>query len=259
MSNQYAYGLWPAVIINSAVVLVFAFSFSQPITKRDWRTFGAFSAFILALFTEMYGFPLTVYLLSGWLSSRYPGVSPFSHTEGHLWYALLGLHGDPHSNPIHIASMVLIIGGFMLLAYSWRVLYRAQVSGHLATSGPYAVVRHPQYLGFIIIMAGYLLQWPVISTLILFPVMVWIYVRQARREDRELKDGLVAAAAFTHEYERYYAATPAFIPWAGSVAKVFTGRRGHVGPAKPAKPSNQTAQGKHAWFRAASTRRKISP
>src|SRR5215510_3720357 len=107
-----AYGLWSLVFINSLIFILFAFSFFKPKTKRDWRTFGAFSAFIIALFTEMYGFPLTIYLLSGWLGSRFPQVDLLSHDVGHLWYTLLGFKGDPHSNPVHLLSNLLILGGF---------------------------------------------------------------------------------------------------------------------------------------------------
>jgi hypothetical protein len=67
-----AYGLWSLVLINSLVFIIFAFSFAKPQSKRDWRSFGAFSAFIVSLFSEMYGYPLTIYMLSGWLQSRYP-------------------------------------------------------------------------------------------------------------------------------------------------------------------------------------------
>lgn len=76
-----AYGLWTLVIINSLVFLIFAFSFARPRSKRDWRSFGAFSAFIVALFVEMYGFPLTIYLLSGWLGNQFPALNPFSSTR----------------------------------------------------------------------------------------------------------------------------------------------------------------------------------
>lgn len=120
-----AYGLWSLVVINTAVFLIFAFSFTRPRTARDWRSFGAFSGFLLALFTEMYGFPLTIYLLSGWLGSRSPGLNLFSHEAGHLWHTLLGWQGDPHFDPLHILSNGLIGGGFILLASAWRVLYKA--------------------------------------------------------------------------------------------------------------------------------------
>jgi methanethiol S-methyltransferase len=204
-----AYGLWSLVVINSAVFIIFAFSFTRPRTARDWRSFGAFGAFLVALFTEMYGFPLTIYLLSGWLSSRYPGLDLFSHEAGHLWETLLGWRGDPHFNPVHLLSNVLIGGGFILLASAWRILYEAQRTHRLATTGPYTYVRHPQYMGFILIMLGFLLQWPTLPTLVMFPILVVMYVRLARREERE------ALAAFGDAYARYAPNTPAFFPRIG--------------------------------------------
>jgi protein-S-isoprenylcysteine O-methyltransferase Ste14 len=201
-----AYGLWGLVLVNSAIFIIFAFSFAKPKTKRDWRSFGAFSAFLVALFTEMYGFPLTIYLLSGWLSRRYPKVDFFSHDAGHLWETLLGLKGNAHFNPIHIASSLIIFAGFLLLSAAWLVLYKAQRQHTLATTGVYARLRHPQYAGFILIMVGFLLQWPTLVTLAMFPILVFMYVRLARREESE------ALAEFGEAYARYAAATPGFFP-----------------------------------------------
>lgn len=201
-----AYGLWILVILNSLVFIIFAFSFSRPQSSRDWRSFGAFSAFIVALFTEMYGFPLTIYLLSGWLQARYPGMDLMSHDAGHLWLTLFGLKGDPHFGPLHIASDLLIFGGFILLSVAWNVLYQAQRQHALATTGAYAYVRHPQYVGFIIIMLGFLLQWPTILTLLMFPLLVVMYVRLARREEEE------ARREFGIAYDNYAAVTPAWFP-----------------------------------------------
>jgi methanethiol S-methyltransferase len=169
MSHEmYGYGLWGLAILDSAIFMIFAFSFFQPRTKRDWRSFGAFSAFVVALFTEMYGFPLTIYLLSGWLQHRLPGVNIYSHDAGHLWATLFGLKGDPHFDVFHILSIAAIFGGFVLLSGAWRVLYRAQRTHELAVTGPYAYIRHPQYAAFILIMVGFLLQWPTLLTLAMF-------------------------------------------------------------------------------------------
>ena len=207
-----AYGLWGLVILESTIFILFAFSFFKPRTKRDWRTFGSFAGFIVALFVEMYGFPLTIYLLSGWLAHKLPGIDLMSHDAGHLWYTLLGFKGDPHSTPIHLASNLFIFGGFILLASSWRVLFTAQRDHRLASTGPYAYIRHPQYLAFIAVMVGFLIQWPTLVTLIMFPVLVVTYVRLAHREEREVE------AEFGDVWRAYAARTPRWIPRLGGGA-----------------------------------------
>jgi protein-S-isoprenylcysteine O-methyltransferase Ste14 len=201
-----AYGFWTLVVLNSAVFIVFAFSFGKPRSPRDWRSFSAFSAFIVALFTEMYGFPLTIYLLSGWSQAGNPGMDLMSHNSGHLWSTLFGLRGDPHFSVIHILSTAVIIAGFFLLGSAWRVLHAAQRERRLAIVGPYSYVRHPQYVGFIVIMLGFLLQWPTLLTMLMFPFLVTMYVHLAHTEEAE------ARREFGSIYDRYAAVTPGWIP-----------------------------------------------
>lgn len=201
-----AYGLWGLVILNAVIFVGFAFSFFKPQTRSDWRSFGAFSAFIVALFVEMYGFPLSIFLLSGWLAIRYPGVDFFSHDSGHLLHTLLGLEGNPHFDVFHILSTIFIFGGFLMLSYSWHVLWKAQRQHRLATTGIYAHMRHPQYAAFIFIMLGFLLQWPTLPTLLMFPVLVVMYVRLALKEEETIE------AEFGDQYRRWAAVTPRLIP-----------------------------------------------
>jgi protein-S-isoprenylcysteine O-methyltransferase Ste14 len=201
-----AYGLWQLVLLNSAVFIIFAFSFFKPQTKRDWRSFSAFSGFIVALFVEMYGFPLSVFLLSGWLQTRAPGLDLMSHDAGHLWQTVFGIKGDPHFNWLHILGTVFLIDGFWILASAWPVLYRAQKARHLATQGIYARMRHPQYTGFILIMLGFLIQWPTILTLLMFPVLVTMYARLAISEERQVEQ------EFGQAWREYAARTPRFFP-----------------------------------------------
>ena len=204
--NVPAYGLWSLVLLNSVVFIFFAFSFFKPKSPRDWRSFGAFSAFIIALFTEMYGFPLTIYLLSGWLQSRYPDVNWLSHDAGHLLEELFGWRANPHFGPFHLLSFLFIGSGFMLIAAGWRVLYEAQRRGTLATTGIYARIRHPHYVGFVLVMFGFLLQWPTLLTVAMFPVLVIMYWQLARHEEQEV------LAEHGETYARYMRDVPGYFP-----------------------------------------------
>ena len=204
--DQSAYGLWTLVVFNSAIFIMFAYSFFKPANARDWRTFSAFSAFIVALFVEMYGFPLTIYLLSGWLQTKYPGLDFLTHDAGHLWSTLLGEKGDPHFGPLHIASYVFLGFGFYLLSNAWNVLYHAQRRHTLATAGPYARIRHPQYVAFVLILLGFLLQWPTVLTLLMFPILLVIYGRLAVKEEAEMR------AQFGTAFDSYAKQTPRFFP-----------------------------------------------
>ena len=204
-----AYGLWMLVVFNSAIFLMFAFSFFKPNTARDWRTFSAFAAFIVALFVEMYGFPLSIYLMSGWLQTKYPNLDLLSHNSGHLWSTLLGEKGDPHFGVLHIASYVFLGYGFYLLSSAWNVLYHAQRGSALAVSGPYARIRHPQYVAFVLILFGFLLQWPTLLTLVMFPILLVMYGRLSVTEEEDMR------VRFGDAYESYVQRTPRFFPRMG--------------------------------------------
>jgi protein-S-isoprenylcysteine O-methyltransferase Ste14 len=206
MSTIPGYGLWTLAVLNAAFFIFFAWSFYKPLSARDWRSFGLFSAFLVALFAEMYGFPLTLFLLSGWLTAQFPEVNWLTHDAGHVFEMMFGWRVNPHFGPFHIASFVLIGGGFWLLSTAWPVLYRAQREGRVAQDGPYARLRHPQYAGFFLIMTGFLLQWPTLLTLAMYPVLVWVYARLARAEERD------SLARFGDAYRRYMAEVPRFVP-----------------------------------------------
>ena len=200
--DGYGYGLWVLVVVNSVIFITFAASFFHPRSGRDWRVMGGFSAFVVALFAEMYGYPLTIYLASSALGDRLP----LSHNGGHLWADLIGWPYDPHLSPFHLASYALIGGGFWLIAGAWRDLWAAQRAGRLATTGAYARVRHPQYDGFLVVMTGFLLQWPTLVTAVMYPILVVAYRRLARSEEAEVR------REFGEAWDAYAARTPRFVP-----------------------------------------------
>ena len=132
------YGLWFLVILNSAIFIIFAFSFAKPSKSKDWTSFGAFSAFVVALFTEMYGFPLSIYFLSPWLESQFPDVNWFAHDSGHFWEMIFGWQGNPHFGPFHFASLGFILLGFSVLSWGWPILHQDR---HLCPHAPPSICR----------------------------------------------------------------------------------------------------------------------
>ena len=206
MHTGSEYGLWTLVILNSAIFIIFAFSFVKPKSVTDWRPLGGFSAFILALFTEMYGFPLTIYFFSGWLSDKFPGLDIFSHNNGHLWNVFLDSKINPHFHPIHILSNLFIVAGFIMLSSAWKVLHAAQKDESLATTGLYSRIRHPQYVGFVAIMFGFLLMWPTLLTLVMFPILLYMYHRLGVSEEKQMIND------FGEQYLEYKKRVPAYLP-----------------------------------------------
>jgi protein-S-isoprenylcysteine O-methyltransferase Ste14 len=199
----YGYGFWSLVLLNAGFFVFFVLSYLAPLRRREWRSFGVYSAFIVALFTEMYGFPITIYILTSVLGSRYPALNPFSHAGGHLWVTLLG-GGAAMMSAIHLVSNALMFGGLVIIAVGWYRIHAAQ--GTLVTDGIYRIVRHPQYSGLFLISIGLLIQWPTLITLLTWPILVVMYVRLARGEEREM------GQAFGEAYRQYAETIPRFVP-----------------------------------------------
>ncbi|OGK23461.1 isoprenylcysteine carboxyl methyltransferase [Candidatus Roizmanbacteria bacterium RIFCSPLOWO2_01_FULL_37_13] len=202
---KYEYGNWLMVLFNIILFLFFVKTAFKPRTKTDWRTYKIFGAFIVALFVEMYGFPLTIYLLTSYFGNQFLGLD-LSHNNGHLLNTLLGLKGDPHFNVLHIVSSVFIIGGLMLLGNAWKTLYQSSSKGALAVTGTYRYLRHPQYFAFILIIIGFLLQWPTLITLVMAPVLIIRYILLAKQEEKEM------VKKFGNIYVDYKKTTPGFFP-----------------------------------------------
>ena len=202
----YAYGLWPVVIFNILFVLFFVMSYLVPKKNVEWRSMGIFIGFIVALFTEMYGFPLTIYLLSLWMGKTYPVLNPFTHNHGHLLLVFLGL-ADAHwaMAALHLVSNGLIFFGLYILYKGWKLIYAAQ-GKKLVTEGVYSYLRHPQYAGLFLVTVGFLIQWPSLTTLILWPILMFSYYRLALKEEKEMEK------IFGAEYQEYKKKVPAFIP-----------------------------------------------
>ncbi|MBI5558050.1 MAG: isoprenylcysteine carboxylmethyltransferase family protein [Deltaproteobacteria bacterium] len=193
-------GAWGAVIIMTVIASWFLYRYLAPRNWREWSGAGVVQAFVIALYAEMYGFPLTIYLLV-----RFFGLDR-RQVSTNLWSTLLG----PGETGMLIAMYIgygIAFCGILLLVRGWREVYRARRENRLVTHGLYAFVRHPQYLGLFIILFGEgIVHWPTIFSVILFPVIVGVYYFLARKEERTM------LAGFGDEYRAYMERTPMFIP-----------------------------------------------
>jgi len=229
---EWWYGDWGQVLIVSGIFLAFLLGFARPRRRAEWRSAGLYSAFLISLFAEMFGVPLTIYLLAPLLGLP---VWAFGMNESHLWaFALdrLGLVSlDRGVYLVMAVSVVVIAAGLTLLAVGWATVYRGH--GRLVTKGVYRYLRHPQYAGLILIVIGFNIMWPTLPTIVMAPILVVMYTRLARREDQEL------ATFFGERFLQYAASTPAFLPGARPRTYLEIGQR----KAENAPVSDESGQG----------------
>ncbi|VAX16765.1 hypothetical protein MNBD_IGNAVI01-2669 [hydrothermal vent metagenome] len=203
MHESYDYGLWLLVLINVMIFTIFTFAFIKPSKKYEWRSLGVFAAFIVALFTEMYGFPLTIYFLVSFFGDKIGIVDPFVHLNGHLLGTLFGASAFLKYSICLLGGIIMWLGA-LTIYNGWRLIHGAK--GNLVTTGIYSKIRHPQYSGIFLLSIGMLIQWPTLLTILMFPILIFAYYRLAKREEKDIE------AEFSVEYKLYKEGVPAFIP-----------------------------------------------
>lgn len=197
---RIGYGNWYLVVFYIALVGVFLFGVLRPRTRTQWRSAGMAQAWVIALYAEMYGLPLTAYFLA---AATGQAAYTENHFRGHAWAYLFGW-GDTGAIVINVVGQLFIATGAVLALIGWRQVYRGR--GTLVQTGLYRRIRHPQYTGFFLFLVGSIINWPTLITLLMFPVLLWVYYRLAKMEEAD------ARAAFGGAYEEYQARSGMFLP-----------------------------------------------
>jgi protein-S-isoprenylcysteine O-methyltransferase Ste14 len=197
---RIGYDNWWLVAIYVVLLGVFLYGILRPRTRAQWRSAGMAQAWVIALYAEMYGLPLTMYGLAAWTGQTEYATN---HFRGHAWAYLFGW-GDSGAIVCDVVGQTLIAAGAILALVGWRQIYRGR--GELVQTGLYRRIRHPQYSGFFLFLIGSLINWPTLLTLGMFPLLCWTYYRLAREEEGD------ALRAFGEDYRQYQQVSGMFLP-----------------------------------------------
>jgi protein-S-isoprenylcysteine O-methyltransferase Ste14 len=208
-NNVFAVGYfnWWLVAIYIVLVGVFLYGILQPRRKSEWKSAGMAQAWVIALYAEMYGTPLTAYLMMGAVGRSTADAE--KHFNGHMWPMFFGLEESSMVTAQFVTALLgqtLIVIGALIALLGWRQLYSAVKKQEMAQSGLYRYVRHPQYTGFFLFLIGSVINWPTLATVITLPVLCFVYLRLANSEEAESQE------RFGEQYQRYVAKTGKFLP-----------------------------------------------
>ena len=201
MGNSSLGGTWGVALLMIMVASWIFYKYITPSSWKEWKGAGLIQAFIIALYAEMYGFPLTIYLLGSVFKIDIPWV----HANGHLW-SFFVKEGTTAAMIEMFLGYLVIFSGIYLIAAGWRQIYEAQNEKILVTGGLYSLMRHPQYTGIFLVVIGQLIHWPTILTLALSPFIFFFYYRLAGNEERDM------LIAYSDRYYSYMNTVPMFIP-----------------------------------------------